>query len=64
MKTHKRISGNYWECVCGKKAMPLTDETKCKCNDIYEQSWFYMPKGRAELLKERAELAAIKAEGS
>lgn len=29
----------HWRCVCGTVAMPLTDETHCKCSDIYEQQW-------------------------
>ena len=29
----------YWQCVCGVKAMPLTDSTVCLCNDYYDQEW-------------------------
>lgn len=36
--------------------MPLTDETRCKCNDIYEQEWHLMPKSKKALEKSRKEL--------
>jgi protein gp37 len=29
----------HWQCVCGKRAMPLTDETTCDCKDLYEEDW-------------------------
>ncbi len=29
----------YWQCKCGEKAMPLTDETVCKCGDVYDEEW-------------------------
>jgi hypothetical protein len=28
-----------FQCRCGVTAMPLTDDTECKCKDIYEQEW-------------------------
>jgi hypothetical protein len=29
----------HWRCVCGAVAMPLTDDTRCNCADIYDQQW-------------------------
>lgn len=29
----------HWRCVCGAVAMPLTDDTRCNCTDIYAQAW-------------------------
>jgi hypothetical protein len=29
----------HWKCVCGAVAMPLTDDTECRCRDIYLQDW-------------------------
>ncbi|MHC1728536.1 MAG: hypothetical protein AB9866_21470 [Syntrophobacteraceae bacterium] len=29
----------YWQCVCGFKAMPLTDDTECLCEDYYDHEW-------------------------
>lgn len=29
----------HFRCVCGTVAMPLTDDTVCKCADIYAQEW-------------------------
>lgn len=33
------ITKSHWRCICGTVAMPLTDDTACKCGDIYEQEW-------------------------
>ncbi len=33
------ISKPHWRCICGAVAMPLTDDTKCLCSDIYDQEW-------------------------
>lgn len=32
----------HWKCRCGVVAMPLTDDTTCKCADVYEQEWSYV----------------------
>ncbi len=32
----------YWICCCGVVAMPLTDDTKCDCGDLYEQEWRFV----------------------
>ena len=32
----------YWKCRCGTVAMPLTDDTACLCNDLYDQDWVYV----------------------
>lgn len=33
------ITKPHWRCRCGAVAMPLTDDTNCLCQDIYEQEW-------------------------
>jgi hypothetical protein len=30
---------HVWACVCGKAVVTLTDNTRCKCNDYYDQEW-------------------------
>ena len=45
----------WWECWCGKKVVTLTDQTKCKCKDVYEDAWFLMPENKEALTKEREE---------
>jgi hypothetical protein len=37
----------YWICVCGVVAMPLTDDTKCDCKDIYGQEWNFVEVAKA-----------------
>lgn len=32
----------HWRCVCGTVAMPLTDETRCKCADTYGPLWTHV----------------------
>jgi hypothetical protein len=39
LKSQRALNVPYFQCVCGSKAMPLTDDTKCDCRDIYEQEW-------------------------
>lgn len=38
----------YFICRCGVKAFPLTDDTVCKCSDIYAQEWTRVPPWSAE----------------
>ncbi len=33
------LSKAYWRCECGVVAYPLTDDTRCRCSDLYEQEW-------------------------
>ncbi len=33
------VTKPHWRCICGVVAMPLNDDTKCKCKDYYEQDW-------------------------
>lgn len=33
----------YFQCICGTKAYPLTDDTVCDCRDIYDQEWSRHP---------------------
>ena len=54
MKTEQEIKDNidhlflidlkktHWKCRCGVVAMPLTDQTNCKCTDIYDTEWTYI----------------------
>lgn len=33
-----------WQCICGKTAIPLEDDTPCDCKDYYDQEWHYQHK--------------------
>lgn len=58
MKTQPDKHFRVFRCICGVEAMPLTDDTKCKCEDIYLQDWEvtnprcpYTPADRLALLE-------------
>jgi protein gp37 len=29
----------WWQCVCGTKEMPVTDDSECNCEEYYDQDW-------------------------
>ena len=33
------VKVHYWQCICGCRACPLTDDTECLCTDYYESDW-------------------------
>jgi hypothetical protein len=37
----------FWRCKCGVEAMPLTDNTICRCADLYDQEWHFIPGARS-----------------
>lgn len=39
LEAERALKAPYFQCICGAKAMPLTDDTECDCGDIYEQEW-------------------------